>query len=543
MLSLTFPCDESAGQWRHDGRSWRSGRIKITPYAHPNLEHLSRAGPSGALFVVRERRADRAGETPAPLDLTPDAAVADLRAEMRAWPGDFVMVAVPADGPSCELEAGRWGTAPVFLTAGARGLEADWDPTRLYPHLRAGVDFGRLAHTLVNLGCPYSRRTLFPDLWQLTERATAVWTPEAGVGVVYPPTLQWPRVGRLRPDADVFGAFRGAVERSLGRWFDLGREPIATELSGGLDSTALTIIAAMVSPATVRSYGIIMPGDNGRHQAARRDEVIGKFGLHDTTITPDGLLPFAAPSRRLFDGSIVPWGEYYHELVGGLLARMRADGVRTVVTGVGGDEISTLRYNEYYRDVDIDIDVYDPDAVENQWAYEPEAPTEIPDFLSAQAREAFDANLGFDPAPEGAMELSALESAQAGAPLYLRAGVWPVSPYCDPDLVDLVRRLPLEWRDDRRLQRDFLRQSGCSEAVAAPTVTESFSPIMVAAMRQAAAPELRALFKDSRLADLGLVDGGVLRRSYEAFVTEASPGREDWFMEAAVLEATLRAVA
>jgi asparagine synthase (glutamine-hydrolysing) len=538
MLSISLPLGSTFGAWRFDGGCWRSGAAVVAPYRHPRLEAFARASPTRTLFVVRERLA---GAPPFPPDATgSEAAIEELRVSMREWPLDYLLLQVPAAPGPCMAEAGRWGTAPLYLVSARHGLEADWDPAKLYPHLRQGMDFQRAVHCLVNLGYPYSRRTLFPDMWHLTERATATWDSRTGaLDVAYPRALDWPPRRRLRPDADVLEAFERRLARALGRWFDLPREPIAAELSGGLDSTAAAIVAAKISPFPVRTYGLIMPGDNGVHQSGRRDEVVASWKMDDTTFLTESFAPFAPPSTRLTDRTIVPWGEYYDELVGAMLARMRADGVQTVITGMGGDEISTLRYSELYATQDgLAAEAAALAAAEEEELER----SELPDFLSERALEAFHHAVDLDEAPSGAIEASCYESAQAGAPVYLRSGIWPVSPYCDPEVVELVRLLPFEWRYGRRLQRDYLRAAGCSEAVANPAVTESFRPIMSRALRVDSAHRLRELFRSPRLADLGLVDGHALPRSYEAFVAQGGAGREDWFMEAATLEAALRAL-
>jgi hypothetical protein len=57
-----------------------------------------------------------------------------------------------------------------------------------------------------------------------------------------------------------------------------------------------------------------------------------------------------------------------------------------------------------------------------------------------------------------------------------------------------------------------------------------------------AVERVASLFDSSRLAKLDLVDRTKLLKSYADFVSTGRRGREDWFMEAAVLEATIRAL-
>jgi hypothetical protein len=50
------------------------------------------------------------------------------------------------------------------------------------------------------------------------------------------------------------------------------------------------------------------------------------------------------------------------------------------------------------------------------------------------------------------------------------------------------------------------------------------------------------MFNESMLAELGLVDREKLLASYQDFMSGRTEGREEWFMEAVTLEATLRAL-
>src|SRR5262245_20799857 len=208
MLKVSLRQSSSPGCWRLDGQSWRSGCGCVVPYEHPSLEAFARTSNTRTLFVVRERLASKPRELWGPPQAVDEAAIDSLRASMCRWPLDYVTLEVPNSPGPVVFKAGRWGTAPIYLLSTKLGLEADWDPARLYPHLDQGIDFHRAVLCLVNLGYPYSRRTLFPQMWHLTERANAVWQPETStLDVIYPNALHWPRVRRLRPEADVLEAF------------------------------------------------------------------------------------------------------------------------------------------------------------------------------------------------------------------------------------------------------------------------------------------------------------------------------------------------
>jgi asparagine synthase (glutamine-hydrolysing) len=545
MLSFCLHAADAGDRWSATPTGWSTGRSEIKPYLHPSLHAVLRVSPSRTAVLVRERVHGLPAPEPS-RDALPATEHELDRAlgELRAWPLDVVeLVITRRDGAvDVKLRAGRWGTAPVYLLARDGVLHGDWNVTRLYRHLRsAALDPGFAAQYLLGLDHPYSRRTIFPEIQMLTERASAAWVPPfRAVAIRYPHAEANAEAQRVRRGAKVTGAFREILAASMRRWLPDGGEPVAVELSGGLDSSTVAATAAAIASQPVRSFGMMMPGAISRYQRRRRDEVVRRFGLVDHTLPCIAYPPFGPGSRRVRDDAVVPWGEFYDEAVGAMLERARAGGVRRIFTGMGGDELCSYQHGELGADDDaIDDDAFD-DGDDELAA----ADATRPPFVTRRCWDAFaDRDAQADDPPQSVLYRSTLESAAAVSTLYLELGVWPISPLCTPELVEFCRRLPVGWRHERVIQRRVLRAFGCSPVVTHPRQAhlENFCDVMQHAMRDASSSVVHALFRSSRLADHGLVDQDALLAAYQRY-QRGDSRHADQLLGAAVLELTIRSV-
>jgi asparagine synthase (glutamine-hydrolysing) len=544
MLSFTIYAADLAEGWTSRGSAWCAGRSVIAPFRHPAVHTDVLVSPGRSAVIVREsvRGADLPTGGYIPLRCT-EREFDRLLAETRRWPLDFVLLTLTHAGeaPGVRLTCGRWGTAPLYLHAGRAVLRGDWDVTELYAHLRStALDPGFAAQYLLSLEHPYSRKTIFPEIAMLTERASASWrAPFEAPKVRYPSPEEQASATRLKRGADVDGAFREILTASMRRWLPQDDEEIALELSGGLDSSTVAAAAASLTTQRVRSYGMIMPGEPGNWQRRRRDAVARRLRLIDRSFPCADLPPFNPRSPRVREDATVPWGEFYDEAVGALLDLARGDGAQLIFTGMGGDELCSYQAGE--------LDDDDRALAFGEEASEVTLRTgggEFPSFVTQRALEAFEQRDALvDDAPQPLMYVSTLESAAAVSTLYLAHGMWPVSPLVTPELVQFCRRLPFELRHERVVQRRVLTSYGMGRTVAYPSPKrlENFCEVMSFALREASVPTIAPLFAESRLAEQGFVDGGKLVRAYRR-ARSGDERYDDQLLGAAVLELTLRAV-
>lgn len=515
---------------------WAIGRGTIEPFAHPALQAECHSSATRTAFIVRERKSgpEPAGHGAAILS---ERALDTRLRELKQWPLDFACVLIARIGGTAEVRffCGRWGTAPLYLLMRDRVLHAHWNVSALYAELpHAKLDPAFAAMYLAELDHPYSRRTIFPDIQMLTERATATCAPPFDrIAIKYPPAETHAVARKLKHGARVTAAFREILSASMRSRILKPDQVVATELSGGLDSTIVAIAASEIAEGPSRSYGMIMPGPDGAWQRRRRADTIKRFGILDRSFPALDHPPFGPSSRRVHADAVIPFGEFYDEAVGHLLDLAKADGADFIFTGMGGDELNTLQWGEVFETDESDEEEGNDSSAEGSVAYA------MPAF-TAMADEAYRDGV-LDTAPESLLHKSSIESAGAVAALYLEKGVWPISPLCTPELVEFCRSLPFAWRNDRTIERKVLTSFGCSRLVPHPTHLETFLDVMHGAMSRDAATLLKKLFAESRLAEQGLVDGDVLRQLYRRFL-RGDRQYEDQLLGAAMLELTLRSV-
>ncbi len=92
----------------------------------------------------------------------------------------------------------------------------------------------------------------------------------------------------------------------------------------------------------------------------------------------------------------------------------------------------------------------------------------------------------------------------------LRAGIWPVSPLCAPEVLTFCSWLPLKWRRGKRLLRASLARRGLSATFLYPRRRENFAHVMEHAMIHNGLPLMRSMRRGSILADEGYLDLGRL---------------------------------
>ena len=545
MINFCLRFTDLAAPGESSMAGWSAGQSYIHPYHHSALEAYAITDSARLLIVVREKI--RGVSSPWAASgfqmrcVSPHELEAEL-AKSGAWPLDFTLMLIsnPERGGEVNIHTGGWGTAPVYVLKADDILWGHWDPSELYRHTRnKALDEVLLAHFLIQHGCHYSKRTLFPEIQLLTERSRTRWSFCAGrageIKIEYPPAVEGWRPRNLKSGADVLGAFREILTASMRRWLTDDADPaVSAELSSGLDTGIVSALGSELSSRPVQTFGLIMPGEPGRLQQERRKEIIERFGFVDRPVMAEVYPPLCSGSgfrkNRIFPGH-----EFYYEAFEAMLKLASAHDTRMLFSGNGGDELCSLYPEEWS----------DEQREQKRRDILPER-ADLPEFLTKKTYESYrDTVYTVDRAPRAAMPVSALTSAYAASPLYLSNGIWPVNPLCTPELVRFCRSLPYQWRAGRSLQRKFMSYMGCSEAVAYPKSTETFIPVAQLALRRKARFLLQELFEKSRLAEMGFVDREKLLAKYADYCSNEAqdvPDAEEGFYSVAVLELALRAL-
>lgn len=547
MLSASLHKKDLGKTWAPAADGWEAGSSAIRPYKHAALHAGMFASKRRTAVIVRERISGQP-ELNESFSVTKcsERELDQVLTEARQWPLEFLELLITQrdDANQVTFRSGQWGTAPVYFLVHDGLLHVNWDVTDLYQYLPSTIlEPGFASQFILGLSHPYSSQTIFSGVSRLTERARAVWrTPFESVKISYPSPLTHARARPLKPGARVVETFREILSASMKRWLPSSDHPVAMELSGGLDSSLVAVMAATITTRPVKSFGMIMPGVFGRYQRARRNEVVKQFGLSDSTLPCIDYPPFNPKSHRVRGFSVVPWAEFYEEAVGTMLGKVASDGVGVIFTGMGGDELCSYQEGELDK---YDL-VEDGDLAEGEQADGELTPfgTPYPPFVTDLVREASeDRDSLIVDAPQPLMDTSSIESAAAVSTLYLKNKVWPISPLCTPELIEFCRKLPFGWRHKRVIERKVLSSFGCSRLVAypKPETLENFCDVMDHALREASSGVIGKLFRESRLAEQGLVDKKALSATYKQYLAGDST-YSDQLLGAVVLELTIRSL-
>lgn len=543
MLSAWLHKKDLGKTWAPAADGWEAGSSAIRPYQHAALHAGMFASKKRTAVIIRERVGGQP-EVNGSFSVTScsERALDEVLAEARHWPLEFLEVLITRrdDGNQVTFRCGQWGTAPVYFLVRDGGLHVNWDVTDLYKYLPSTIlEPGFAAQFILGLSHPYSSQTIFSGVSRLTERARAVWRPPfETVKISYPSPQSHSRAKRLKSNAHVVETFREILSASMKRWLPSSDHPVAMELSGGLDSSIVAVMAATITTKPVKSYGMIMPGVLARHQRARRDETIKRFSLSDSNFQCIDHPPFNPKSPRVIGTSVVPWAEFYEEAVGTMLGKVAQDGVGVIFTGMGGDELCS------YQESEVDAEEGDSEDGEQADVELSAFGSPYPPFVTDLLKEADkDRDFLINDAPQSLMDMSSVESATAVSTLYLKNKVWPISPLCTPELVEFCRKLPFDWRHERLIERKVLTSFGCSPLVAypKPETLENFCGVMDYALRDASSGVISKLFRDSRLAEQGFVDKKALMATYEQY-RAGDPTYSDQLLAVVVLELTIRSL-
>jgi hypothetical protein len=366
----------------------------------------------------------------------------------------------------------------------------------------------------------YSQETMWSGLHRLTERSHAVFDA-GGLRLGYPLAATHSTARRLRADADVLTAYEDLLEQSIGRrTFD--PETATVELSGGLDSANVAASLGSRHPALVTASALLILDDAGQQQQRRREEMILRFGLgDDVTVAMQEHLPLSPGGRRAANLPISPYEDPYDEAKARLLCRLRDHGVRSVFTGVGGDEMVSLTGAEQpHQAFGVGL--------------------EIMPWIGPQTRDALEmAESGI--APATVVNEMTLISQACAAPPMLRAGMWPIHPLADPTLIRFGEWLPRSWREGKRLHRERLLRLGCPHDLVEPRLPENFAPVMRLAIRRHGLTYLRRMLAEgSALIDEQFIDPAGLAVTIDRLSSHTFKPRDTEVYGVIAVEAALR---
>lgn len=340
----------------------------------------------------------------------------------------------------------------------------------------------------------YGAETLFTGIRRLTERATAIFGGALHLHYPEPALHHSPR--ELAEDADVLVALAATIDHAL----DVRPvDPAATmfHLTGGFDSGTIATRAAQRWPGQVDTAALIVIGAGREQQARRRKKMLAQvpFSCRDLPVDCADHQPLHPSCPRIVgEQCISPYEEPLFAPFARLTGVVAEHGARTLVTGLGGDEMVALSPEESAAVATANAHI-----------------TEKLPWLGGTARTAlpFSEDAVAPPAVVNAITLLSLETT---APPLLRAGIWPVHPFTDPAVIALGEQLPIHWREFKNLQRRHLAALGLDDDVTNPVERESFVRLVEHSLKTYGIPLINEMLASgSPLIEADLIDPDRLR--------------------------------
>ena len=232
----------------------------------------------------------------------------------------------------------RLGVKPLYYAPTAEGIAfaSEIAPLLDCPGVSREIVPERLAEWLVNRRLDHRETTIYRDVLELRGGHQLELDTTTGRTTV---TRYWD----LPADADLALDDGAALDRFSELIEDAVRlrlhadVPVAVTLSGGVDSSVLTVAASRVAGGTVRTFTSRFPGQGRIDESAFAAEVaracradahfvepeLGRLLEEEPRLTLHQAMPFASLSLY------VHWA---------ILSRIRGQGVPVVISGQGGDE-------------------------------------------------------------------------------------------------------------------------------------------------------------------------------------------------------------
>ncbi len=433
-----------------------------------------------------------------------------LAARQARWPLDYQMIRVDPVRRTVTFSAGYGGNAPLFVRGDAAEVSFSWDPQDLLSQVTS-ADLSPDFFALQILGCePYGAQTAYRPVKMLTERSEITVTPN-GVSVRYPPPGPYYPPITVRGDGDVPAAYIALLSQVLTQR-PLAETGLVAEVSGGLDSAVVALVAAGALPKPLRTYALMVEGPAQDQQRRRREVLVDLAGAADSTLAVGEVTAIPYDLSSPLGYRAFTFNNDYQRAFGRLFLKAGVTAGTSVASGTGGDELQLKHHVEQSE-------------AERRAKYaESVAPRVVPSYVpAAVANRIDDVAENIDRAPFPVVPTSVLKGIAARAPLFLERGAWLVNPMADPDVIAWCSSLPLQWRTRKRLHRETLAALNVPDHFFHAPLHENFLWYLYRCMLEARDPVISAMTCQSALADMGILDVPAFAR----FVQDAS-GADDF---------------
>lgn len=501
MLKARINIEDLSRTPRRCSGGIRFGGSEISAFPNPCLRSVFVLAKNRWIYAVLERSThEPVAHFSSASGILSFEDYAGVHKEILNWPLDYVLVEAVSNGTNSQVRvtSGLLGIAPLYAAVRTGHVKLSWDCADVISRGNHAADFEVLAH-LLGLRTFYASRQVCTGIALLTERSSLIVDAD-GASFVYPSAAPTLSAHALQKGVDVLGAFEACMASATGaRPLDASR--CLVELSGGMDSASVAVATAQLSGAHWSSAGIVLAEPDRTVQSRRRQSIVQTLGFADETLDMSAYMPVVD-----LDSSVRapehPLGEFYIEAFDALWRQAETKDCRAVLTGIGGDEL----FPRYETD--------HPSTSREKPLQLAAAESIARSMLSGLARVAADTEPLYC-APASAIPHTALLAHASRSPYMMRLGLWPVNPLCDPALIGFCHRLPVEFRGERQLLRQYLHKHLRKDLFPIGYKKETFDYVLPEVIARHH-DRLNAQLRECALADFGLVDTkavrGVLKR-------------------------------
>jgi asparagine synthase (glutamine-hydrolysing) len=155
-------------------------------------------------------------------------------------------------------------------------------------------------------------------------------------GIEFPPRGQERRAGDAGARDLVVDELERALEAAVARRLDVDA-PVATYLSGGVDSSLIVALASRIRPGNVTSFSVRLSPDLGLDESDLAAETARSLGVHHVVVPVDPA-HVAGLFRDVVLAAEVPVLDHADTALLALSREVRARGFKAALTGEGADE-------------------------------------------------------------------------------------------------------------------------------------------------------------------------------------------------------------
>lgn len=381
---------------------------------------------------------------------------------------EFLEVTVTSTG-QLTIVRDNYATLPIFFAKDKSTLLVCNEYADLISSLSSPrINYGSLMESLAI--DTHISRPLIDGVKLLHEQETLHVT-DNNIELRRPAMRQWQTSKDVPPtDPKVFTrGFSNYLDHFIASRLD--NQIIAYEVSGGLDSATLPQYAAHAHGKKAVMASVIFPGKYTATQSEKLAKIAGKVAYRQLTSSVN--LSHFPLGRMIKNNTLQPhyYENIYTEAFEPLLKGLAAEGVQVIVRGSGGDEL-------FGNIIDPSIHISHGDTEKKR-----RIAKTLPTFLTASFRQHYVTSTPQTAFMPATIRPASISYDQLANNAYIRHGIWPVSPFTDPQLYTWCQGLPAHFRSNRNILRAYHQAHDFIEEIYNPAQNEYFDDFFVDCFR------------------------------------------------------------